>query len=148
MEKKLQDYLHYYIGCKVQKDSFALDYPTIEGVHGDTVIISKYPYRTPNCDKTFIRPRIWHSISFVKPILRRLEDISNDEWLEIECETSIAPDAIGSYGVRESIMTMETRHRFHWTITNEVLIILRKRGIDVDELIKSDLAIDAATLPK
>lgn len=141
-EKKLQDYLHYYIGCKVQKDSFALDYPTIEGVHGDTVIISKYPYRTPNCDKIFTRPRIWHSISFVKPILRRLDDISDGEWVEIEM---LLPNVYAKDFLKNVFMN---NGLCHWTVINDALNILRKRCVDVDGLIKSDLAIDAATLPK
>jgi hypothetical protein len=120
---KLQDYINYYIGCKMirsshwepQNEPYVLDYKNI----GEAIEFGD------------------------RLVLRRLEDLSDEEWLEMESETSIAPDAIGWYGVRESIMTMETRHRFHWVITNEVLIILRKRGVDVDGLIPAGLAIDA-----
>jgi hypothetical protein len=136
MEKKLQDYLHYYIGANVF---------LCKNLEGNNVIEPLTPKMLHEDIDMFIDP------DDPKPfrlLLRRLEDISDEEWLEIESETSIAPDAIGWHGVRESIMTMETRHRFHWVITNEVLIMLRKLSIDVDGLIKSGLAIDAATLTK
>lgn len=73
---KLQDYIAYYIGCKVNKDSDTLDYPVIKGIHGDRVMISEYRYKTPNCDKIFTRPEMYHFADFVKPILRRLEDMT------------------------------------------------------------------------
>lgn len=135
MEKKIQDYLHYYLGC----DVITIDdneKAQLVGVSDDNAhLVHEGTGSYGTCD-----------ITGIKPTLRRLEDIPDDEWIEIECETSIAPDAIGWYGVRESIMTMDTRHRFHWTITNEVLIILRKRNIDVDGLIDAGLAIDIKTL--
>lgn len=81
MEKKLQDYFHYYLGCRVDKDSDALDYPTIKGFHGDRVMISEYRYKTPNCDKVFTRPEIYHFVGFIKPILRRLEDMTDKEMI-------------------------------------------------------------------
>jgi hypothetical protein len=81
MEKKLSDYIRYYIGCKVQKGSDALDYPTIEGIDGDHVVISEYSYKTPDCDNVFTRPRIWHTIAFVKPVLRRLGDMTESQMI-------------------------------------------------------------------
>jgi hypothetical protein len=61
----------------------ALDYPTLKGIHGDRVMISEYRYKTPNCDGIFTRPEMYHYVGFVKPILRRLEDISNNEAIAI-----------------------------------------------------------------
>jgi hypothetical protein len=128
---KLTDFIHYYFGCQC-----------LEAI--------KVPGQELNFEPSIVTVRtlfnVQSQLSDVKLVLRRLEDITDDEWLDIEQETSIAPDAIGWYGVRESIMTTDTRHRFHWTVTNEVLIILRKRGVDVDNLIKNNLAIDAKTI--
>jgi hypothetical protein len=76
---KLQDYAHYYLGCKVAKDSDALDYPILKGIHGDRVMVSEYRYKTPNCDGVFTRPEMYHYVGFVKPILRRLQDMTRDE---------------------------------------------------------------------
>lgn len=125
MEKKLQDYLHYYLGCDYWTNNSQgnLNAKTLHDV-------------IDMCNRN----------KEVELHLRRLEDISDDEWFKIECETSVAPDAIGWHGVRESILTMDTRHRFHWTITNEVLIILRKLSVDVDGLIDAGLAVDAKTV--
>lgn len=78
---KLQDYINYYIGCKVEKDSGALDYPTIKGIHGDRVMISEYRYKTPHCDGVFTRPEMYQSIGSRKPILRRLEDMTEEKMI-------------------------------------------------------------------
>jgi hypothetical protein len=131
---KLQDYIHYYFGCEF--------------------IANGKRYRIVRIDQLVQGIRessggtVWNEFNpnSIKPILRKLDDITNDEWLEIENEISIIPDAIGWHGIKESFMTMGARHRWHWTITNEALIILRKRGIDVDQLIKNGLAIDSKTL--
>lgn len=146
MEKKLSDYIAYYIGCKVQKDSDALDYPTIKGIEGDRVIISEYRYKTPNCAPVFTRPQIYHFVGFIKPILRRLEDIPDDEWSEIEYATSIMEDAKGLGLSKYAFLKGGDKDRYHWSITNELLIELRKRSVDVDGLIDAGLAIDAKTL--
>jgi|SRR5690242_12273331 len=140
-EKKIHDYIGYYIGCRCLNTWF----PEGHEEYDKQWILTGYKRSANKCfhlenEKEFT----W--TDSIKPILRRLEDITDDEWQEIEYETSIAPDAIGWYGIKESIMTIDARHRFHWTITNETLIILRKRGIDIDGLIKSELAIDTSTL--
>lgn len=80
---KLQDYINYYIGCRVEKDSDALDYPTIKGVHGDRVMISEYRYKTPHADGVFTRPEMYQYSDFVKPILRRLEDMTEEEMIQL-----------------------------------------------------------------
>lgn len=88
---QLQDYLHYYIGCKVEKDSDALDYPTIKGIHGDRVMISEYRYKTPHCDGVFARPEMYQYIGFIKPILRRLEDMTEEEAIKVHREATKTP---------------------------------------------------------
>jgi hypothetical protein len=105
MEKKLSDYIQYYIGCDViidgrehgkllggmfipnSVDQIYYDIQTEEMRIQDGDDFSM-PY---NDDPFDSEPRI-------KPILRRLEDVTDDEWQEIECETSVAPDAIKKSG--------------------------------------------------
>jgi hypothetical protein len=123
---KLQDYLHYYIGCQMIRSSH---------------------WEPQNEPYVLTFENIKEAVEFGdRPLLRRLEDMTDDEWLDIEHETSIAPDAMGWHGVREAFMTTDPRHRWHWTVTNEVLIILRKRGVDVDGLIPAGPAIDIKTI--
>lgn len=80
---ELKDFLHYYIGCRVDKDPMALDYPTIKGIHGDRVMISEYRYKTPHADGVFTRPEMYQYSGFVKPLLRRLEDMTEEEALHL-----------------------------------------------------------------
>lgn len=140
----LKDYAQYYIGCRCFNTWFPegheeYDHNWVFNGYCPTYGTKGNPYYLENEDDV-----TW--TDSIKPILRKLEDISDEEWLEIEHETSILPDAIGWYGIKESFMKMDTQHRWHWTVTNEALIILRKRGIDVDKLINNGLAIDSKTL--
>jgi hypothetical protein len=161
MEKKLSDYIHYYIGCRVQKDSDALDYPTIEGVHGGNVIISEFRYKTPHCDKIFTRPRIWHTISFVKPILRKLDSLTDEEIKELigwekMCDMYVCCSyergnfgIVVNYGIDTDHGVAMQSHNisFHAFSPKEWMYLLSK-GFDLFFLIKDGLAIDASTLTK
>jgi hypothetical protein len=80
---KLQDFLHYYIGCKIEKYPDALDYPTIKGIEGDRVMVSQYQFKTPHADGIFTRPEMYQYVGFVRPILRRLSDVSTGEAIAI-----------------------------------------------------------------
>ncbi len=124
-EKKLQDYLPYYIGCKMMYSS-----------HHEP---QNEPYIL-----TF--KNIEEAIEFGdRPILRKLNDITDQEWDQIESETSIMQEAHGYQAVKDSFFNPHINYRFYWPIVNETLQILRKRNVDVDELIDSGLAIDAST---
>lgn len=135
---KLQDYIQYYIGCRIEKDLDALDYPIIEGLDRNNVIISGYRYTTPNCNEIFHRPRIWRDISSIKPILRKLESLTEDEMKEcgnLVYDFSNDPDL----------------NTWHWSNFEAVLCAeqfdwLLKRGFDLFDLIKNGLAIDSKTL--
>jgi hypothetical protein len=78
---KIQDYIHYYIGCRLEKESTALTHPRLMGVCENEMFVSEYDFTTPNCDKIFTRPALKHSISFGKPILRNLQSMTEDEMI-------------------------------------------------------------------
>jgi hypothetical protein len=138
---KCINYAGYYLGCRC----FNTWFPEGHEQYDNNWLLEGFRPQSP---KSYLlgnqTDETW--TDSIKPILRKLEDITDGEWLEIENETSIIPDAIGWHGIKESFMTMDIRHRWHWTITNEALIILRKRGIDVDQLIENGLALDSKTL--
>ena len=76
----IQDFIHYYIGCKVENyDIYALELPTLKGVQGDRVILSEYKCRTEDCKDYTIAAGSHELAGFVKPILRRLEGMSYAE---------------------------------------------------------------------
>lgn len=128
---KLQDYIHYYIGCKINKDIDALEYPTIKGIHGDRVIVSEYKYRTPDCKDCFTRPQMYQCIGFIKPILRRLEDMTEEENVEI-----FGSD-VHWYKPFDSTDACDVQQ---WQK-------LLQKSFDLFGLIDAGLAIDAKTIP-
>lgn len=124
--KQLKDYLHYYIGCKMIRSSHWE--PQYE------------PYIL-----TF--ENIREAIEFSdRPLLCRLEDMTEEDWYSVEAETSLMIDAHGLNAVRDNFMIGTDEYRLGWTIVNDALIAMRKRGIDVDGLIDAGLAIDAKPL--
>lgn len=81
---KLQDYIHYYIGCKVENyDIYGLELPTLKGVRGDQVILSEYKCRTEDCKDYLIAAESYEFAGVAKPILRRLESLTRDEMKDI-----------------------------------------------------------------
>src|SRR5882672_10792825 len=78
MEKKLLDYIHYYIGCRCLNTWFPESHPeynnnwTLVGVcikHGK-------PYKLENDDSDT-------GTNSIKPILRKINSMSWDEWSEV-----------------------------------------------------------------
>lgn len=122
---KLQDYLPYYLG-----------------VH----------YWTNNSEGNLNAETLPHVIDMcerdcgVQLHLRKLVDVPNEEWDQIEQCTSIMEDALGMGVFKDAFMTYDFRNRYHWTITNEALIELRKRSVDVDGLIDAGIAVDSKTI--
>lgn len=138
---KLQDYIQYYIGCEVIVDgkerakliggSFVpnscnqiyYDLQT-EEMKLDDGIDFAMPY---NDDVDDADPRI-------KPILRKLSDITNEEDNELEAIK-------GARVIYRSEPNVEIRYdtpdTFHWML---------KKQFDLFELIENGLAIDSKTL--
>lgn len=122
---KLQDYLPYYLG---------VDYWTnnSQGNLNAYTLPNVIDMCERNCE--------------VQLHLRKLADVSADEWDEIEQATSITPIAQGYGSFKEAFLNGGPKDRYHWSITNEGLVQLRKRSVDVDGLIENNLAIDSKTL--
>lgn len=114
MEKKLSDYLHYYLGCKVM-------YP---GMANPKTLTGRW-----------LQSLLEKTVS-VKPILRRLEDMTKQEEEELE----IIKGARVVYRSHLPIeIKFDTPDTFHWML---------KRHFDLFGLVDAGLAIDAATLLK
>lgn len=150
---QLKDVIHYYIGCDVIVDGKergrllgANPIPNFVGqvywdIQTEEMRLEEdgdfaMPY---NDDPDMGELRI-------KPILRRLSDITDAEWNEIEAATSIMEMATGMGLFKRAFLDGGLKDRYHWQITNEGLIELRKRCVDVDGLIASEQAIDAKTI--
>lgn len=123
---KLQDYINYYIGCKMirsshwqpQNEPYVLDYKNIaEAIEFDD-----------------------------RPVLRRMEDMTEKDWGTVTKSTKSVSDYIDRDSLKDSFINGGFDDRYHWTVVNKSLIALRKLGVDVDGLIPAGLAIDAKTL--
>lgn len=143
MEKRLLDYAQYYIGCRCLNTWFPESHPehnndwTLVGVcvkHGK-------PYKLENNDSDT-------STNSIKLILRKLQSLSDDEWGIVITECSLPGDLLLVKFLKSSFFSKDNNDRYYWTVVNKALNSLRRLSVDVDGLIESGLAIDAATLPK
>lgn len=81
--RNIRDFIHLYLGCEVEGHRDQLTLSKIIGLRGNLVYLSPHEYQTPNCDKVFTRPEMYVSSQFVKPILRPLSDMTEDERKEL-----------------------------------------------------------------
>jgi len=130
MEKKIQDYLHYYIGCRVKAAPFGgqphrLEEGKLVGININDIVHVKLDNWQSVADVT---------ISLVKPILRKIGDFTNHEKEEYNSLIGKTTD-----GVHSIIIHYDTPETFHY---------LLKLGFDLFDLIDPGLAIDASTLTK
>lgn len=130
--KQLKDYLHLYLGCEVQIEPSNLK-ELMKGPTTKGILTIHLLYR-------------WSmELHRLKPILRPLSDMTEEEWLQIE-QLFVMPDAWGYYGIKDNFLIDEPQHRFSWKVVNDVLIELRRRSFDCDGLTEAGLAIDKTTL--
>lgn len=94
--KKIEDYLHFYLGCEVKTDTGKL---TLTGIHID---------KWSRIEKAVVlNGNVTHTIAFeyIKPILRQLSDMTEEEanlfaWLcldsehHLDDETKVSRDEI------------------------------------------------------
>lgn len=124
IEKKIQDYLPYYLGCRVIAAPYGGQSNRWEV--GEFIGINILNVAHIKLDN-------WQSIadiscSCVKPILRKPDSITDEE-------------------IKESIGTDNYETSFP-TYSPSDFVYLLSRHFDLFGLIESGLAIDAATLPK
>ena len=126
-DKKLQDYIHFYIGCKCvitwfpdSHEQYSRDWQLVA-----FRLNTPKPYCLENEEDS-----IW--TDSIKPILRHLEDITNEE-----CE---------EYNrIRQTMFSLnkiQDQMKTDAALTNYLL----KQGLDVFDLIHHSLAIDAKTI--
>ena len=149
---QLKDVIHYYIGQKLEKSADDLTHPRLEAIVGDQMYVSEYEYTTPHSDKTFTRPKMTLPIGFKKPILRRLEDMTEEEMKEL---------VFIGHSVRNTLYEVKMEYNTVCFKTNgftgggsvslralrpEETHYLLQQGFDLWGLIDSNQAIDSKTL--
>lgn len=109
--KKVEDYIHLYLGCEC--------YDTFRKVTGILTAIFKNSVRIDNGYGQ------WH-ISTIKPILRRLETMTEEEANELDWRFPVEEDA--------NIVIKN--------LNPDEFLYLLKQGFDLFNLIEEGLAID------
>ena len=142
-EKKLQDYIPYYIGCRCLNTWFPDGHEMYNNnwILNSIDITSPKPFRLDNQDDT-----TW--TDSIKPILRRLESITDEEcWEMDEIDTIWVKNTSHEYKSNRLYLYKEKCIKFN-NISPGIFNYLLKKHFDLFGLIDSKLAIDSATLPK
>lgn len=127
MEKKLSDYIHYYIGCRCLNTWFAIEHKLCDS-----------DWRLRAYDSAAVKPYMLennHNVTWtdsIKPILRRLEDMTEEEDKIYHSLCGIA-----NFNADSVNITHDTPESFHY---------LLKQGFDLFSLIQNNLAVDGKEL--
>ena len=134
MEKKIEDYLHYYIGCfAIYAGHGKEEIITITGINTATenyspkIYFDFYEHDGSDSDGIY-----W----LKKLILRPLSSMTEDEFNELEKQIGFSDD---------TIFDENTWRYFDGTLLPEQFHYLLSKGFDLFGLIESGLAIDAIT---
>ena len=72
--------------------------------------------------------------------------MTEEDWEAVTRETKLTHDTIARDSLKDSFIKGGFDDRYHWTVVNKAIIALRKRCIDVDNLIDAGLAVDVKTI--
>lgn len=132
---ELKEVLHLYLGCEVTDGEDVMTLTSV-GLYG-------YTAANKECKSQGIFKRI-------KPILRPLSDMTEEEWKSIIMEFSIdvvnAYNSYTRYGDKpKHVLILENRLNTNTLKFNDGMILLRKH-FDLFGLIESGQAIDKTTI--
>lgn len=144
MDKRIEDYLHLYLGCEVEDEderagTLKLMSVSVGGYHA-----------------TNGRTNVHGASKYCKPILRPLSDITdkhiNELWEAVGYNTEYESPAYPGMTKRKFLKRVFEEHedeqRIEITFETAVVMqnLLRKNGYDCDGLIDAGLAIDKTKL--
>lgn len=139
-ERKLSDYLHFYLGCEVQ---IATRRMSTDGMIDDTRIGIFQGYWDNHRLSARIQfragPEGHCQIFFIKPILRPLSDMAYEEFVE-------AGKIHISEGGTIAVTLEEVRSNTVLPMRPKTFVYLLSKGFDLFNLIPDGLASDKTTL--
>jgi hypothetical protein len=146
MEKKLQDYIQYYIGCKCTNEWFPKGHNMhsynweLKGIRYDG---SVRPYLLVNEEQDEFT---W--TDSIKPILRQVNSLIDSEKLFLYNLFPTQDNLTDSHKIDSVTHWLEEEgaDKYFWAIVQFDWLI--KQGFDLFSLISNGLAIDASTLTK
>lgn len=139
MKKKIEDYMHLYLGCEVESN-FNRRRKLVGFLYNES---GNTKAMILDFNEDYSRIGQPYSVDFLncKPLLRPLNSITNDDAHAIADELEIITSSVYRWvdaGLSGNITTFSTQVKF--------INALRKRYYDCDGLIESCLAIDKRTL--
>lgn len=131
MEKKIEDFLHLYLGCNAKV--------LIEKEEVTALIYCVRTSRTVTIST--IKSNFEINMKHVKPILRPLSDMTEDEEIQV-CNIC---NLMTATNIKQALMN-GGHYVIHVGYGFELTVYLLKQGFDLFGLIESNLAIDKTTL--
>lgn len=138
---KLQDYIHYYIGCRCLNAWFIDDHEQ----YNNNWVLSGYSYCSVNPYQLFNKTEVVWTDS-IKPILRKLEDITDDECWRIDEIDSVWAKGTSFEYKKNRLYLYKDRLLERGEMSIIIFDFLLKSGFDLFGLIDAGLAIDSKTL--
>jgi hypothetical protein len=135
MEKNIKDYLHLYLGCECMMTKISY-----HAVH-ELILSQKRSFKLDGkLLQYFIEPT---TKAEIKPILRPLSDMNDEEFRWLEDETHFHP---GGFNSHDNDVTIEWKEEMIEEInehgTPEIFLFLLSKHFDLFSLIEAGLAID------
>ena len=123
--KELAPYLPYRLKLYLWNGGYEkpIEYPTLIGLHGDSIIQSGYRFKSIHCgDEIFSRPEMSNSLSIIKPLLRPFSQLTEEiehngerfvPIIELfKLRTQVTGDKIADYYIENNtaILSLEAQH--------------------------------------
>lgn len=135
--KKIEDYIHLYIGCDVMVTHNADITPKKAKLIGAYIDEWKNGQYHPTVQVDFGRPtqRLYYLLSQVKLLLRPLSSMTEEE----ERHMISTQDDVKLDGYPEILLKADSGETFRWMLS---------KGFDLFDLIESGLALDSTKIEK
>jgi hypothetical protein len=147
MEKQLKDFVQYYIGCRCLNTWFTSEHP----MYNNEWVLDGYNEHSP---KPYLlgntETETW--TDSIKPILRRLNDITIEEYVEVckEVDSEVSEEEVrNSYpSFQKEGMNQMAVDEGDFPQALKAIHYLLKQGFDLFGLLDAGLAVDEKTLTK
>lgn len=137
--KELAPYLPYGLKLYIWNGGYEkpIEYPTLIGLHGDSIIQSGYRFRSIHCgDEIFSRPEMSNSLSIIKPLLRPLsyltEEIEHNGEKFVPMEEIAKIECPNITGAADKIHSITTFKRGLYFNSSQMGVTYRYEGVTVE----------------
>jgi hypothetical protein len=142
-QERLKEVIHLYLGCEIMTPN-GIETLAIVGILGSDRQRVQTIKNGMSCTTQF-------TLSEIKPILRSLDDMTEEEIIQMEHEVYQFPEAVGLMPKQDYIRFFRSTDddvRSPFFICTKFANWARKNGFDCDNLIPDGIAINAKELQK